>query len=674
LDRWLLSPDPFVTIGLLGDSIFQGTVGHADAFPNRLARGIGGLRSVDVVSSGAGFYPCLRSGSQTGAASTGYEWWRSGTWTVATALSAYDLALNNSWQYWASSPAKRRLTADVATTSASFTMTSASGAFAAADVGCLVNGPNIPAHTVIAKINSTTSVELSQRATATASGQTVDIMGTTQTWTRPLSAYPQQRTRFDAVTNGTTTLTSTSADFTSYDVGAYVAGTNIPSGTTIAAYVSESEVTLSAAATGSTTDGLLMIGPSGGRLVSDLATTNASAVVTSATAAFTPNDVGTPVSGTNIKNDSTIVSVQSATQATLSQTAQATSTNSFLNIGTRDAPPIAELEIITVGTAGLGTGYSYSVDGGTNWVSVTPTGAGSSPAKLYRTVVATTNPVSLILRAQTSTSQNGATSAFMVIGVGTNRVASATQGVKVLNLATDGDYLKKYTREHNLGVTTAATLDSTTSVTGLTGLPTGTNRITGDGIPDGTTITYVSATAGTLSQAATLTGTSNVSVFKTAGDSYSMLDNTAGSGTFDPAIWYGWRPQLIIVGFSNDLIDHATKFEGDGYVNMLRDLKNRTDDYADLLVFIDYEQGGSRLDGTQCTATIQATFRTKIRAWCVEAGVAYFDCYTAFATGEGATGYAAANTAGLMADTLHLSQQGANAVAARLRRALTIQG
>lgn len=57
----------------------------------------------------------------------------------------------------------------------------------------------------------------------------------------------------DAVLNTTTLLTSATAAFTSADIGAAITGNGIPAGTTIAAVVSATNITLSAAATASAT-------------------------------------------------------------------------------------------------------------------------------------------------------------------------------------------------------------------------------------------------------------------------------------------------------------------------------------------------------------------------------------------------------------------------------------
>lgn len=70
------------------------------------------------------------------------------------------------------------------------------------------------------------------------------------------------------------------------------------------------------------------VSASGGtqRTLTDVATTNGSAVITSATGAFTSGDVGRLVAGAGIQANSFIVSVQSATQVTLAKTATATAT------------------------------------------------------------------------------------------------------------------------------------------------------------------------------------------------------------------------------------------------------------------------------------------------------------------------------------------------------------
>lgn len=75
------------------------------------------------------------------------------------------------------------------------------------------------------------------------------------------------------------------------------------------------------------------------RTVADGATTSGSATLTSATAAFTPEDTGLPISGTGIPALTTILSVQSATSITLSANASATGTGVTVTIGAPEVTP-----------------------------------------------------------------------------------------------------------------------------------------------------------------------------------------------------------------------------------------------------------------------------------------------------------------------------------------------
>lgn len=61
-------------------------------------------------------------------------------------------------------------------------------------------------------------------------------------------------------TNASTTVTSATANFLAGDVGASIAGTNIPAGATIATRTSATTITISAPATGTTTTANLTVG------------------------------------------------------------------------------------------------------------------------------------------------------------------------------------------------------------------------------------------------------------------------------------------------------------------------------------------------------------------------------------------------------------------------------
>jgi hypothetical protein len=130
------------------------------------------------------------------------------------------------------------------------------------------------------------------------------------------------RTITDGVTvNGSPTLTSATAAFTTADVGNPLTGTNIPASTTISGYTSGTSVTLSKNATASGSPVTFKVYGDGNRSVTDAVTTNGSATITSATAYFTAADVGKPVVGTTLTAGTTIASIQSTTSATMSSAA-----------------------------------------------------------------------------------------------------------------------------------------------------------------------------------------------------------------------------------------------------------------------------------------------------------------------------------------------------------------
>jgi hypothetical protein len=76
----------------------------------------------------------------------------------------------------------------------------------------------------------------------------------------------------------------------------------------------------------------------GYRSVADMVT-NSTTTITSATAAFTENDIGKPVSGTNISAGAVIASINSATSAVISIAATGTGSSGTLNLGTAAGTP-----------------------------------------------------------------------------------------------------------------------------------------------------------------------------------------------------------------------------------------------------------------------------------------------------------------------------------------------
>jgi len=142
------------------------------------------------------------------------------------------------------------------------------------------------------------------------------------------------RTVTDGVTvNGSPTLTSATAAFTTADVGNPITGTNIPASTTISAYSSATSVTLSKNATASGSPVTFKVYGDGNRTLMDAATTSGSATLTSNTAYFTSADVGKAVVGTSIVAGTTISSVTNSTTAVLSAAASQTAANTTVTIG-----------------------------------------------------------------------------------------------------------------------------------------------------------------------------------------------------------------------------------------------------------------------------------------------------------------------------------------------------
>jgi hypothetical protein len=143
-----------------------------------------------------------------------------------------------------------RVVTDGVTINGSPTLTSATAAFASADIGNPITGTNIPASTTISGYTSATTVTLSRNATA--SGNTI-LFKTYGDGNRSVT---------DAVTNnGSTTITSDTAYFTAADVGKPAVGSTISTGTTIRSVQSTTSATLSNAAANPTDVNGVIINP-----------------------------------------------------------------------------------------------------------------------------------------------------------------------------------------------------------------------------------------------------------------------------------------------------------------------------------------------------------------------------------------------------------------------------
>ena len=139
----------------------------------------------------------------------------------------------------------------------------------------------------------------------------------------------------------------------------------------------------------------------------------------------------------------------------------------------------------------------------------------------------------------------------------------------------------------------------------------------------------------------------------TSGDALAWFDAVVSN-----PVSLAVRPDLVIVLFSNDVVlRDTTKWKAD-----LTKLVNRVRSYSDVLLISPYDRGGF-------STTVQAQYRSATRDVANARRCAAFDLYAAYA-GAGATGWDAANRAGLMYDIGHPSQIGHVDIAARVWRIL----
>ncbi|MGH9280732.1 MAG: hypothetical protein ACRD12_21910 [Acidimicrobiales bacterium] len=227
-----------------------------------------------------------------------------------------------------------RLVFDLRTTSGSPAVTSGSANFTAGDVDKAITGLGIPDGTKIASVQSTSQATMTATATATAFAGEIGALYTAANDPRRDVVGYQPRSVADLVTtNGSPTVTSASAAFTSQDIGRPISGAGIPVASSILSLESATKATMTANATATASGVSATIAGFASRSVSDLVTTDGSDVVTSASAGFTARDEGVTVRGPGIPDSTTILSVQSPTQATMTAKATATASGVAADIG-----------------------------------------------------------------------------------------------------------------------------------------------------------------------------------------------------------------------------------------------------------------------------------------------------------------------------------------------------
>lgn len=212
-------------------------------------------------------------------------------------------------------PAAARTVTDGVTTNASTSVTSATAAFTALDVGATIAGTGIPGGTTIASVTNATTVVTSAASTATGSSLSLTI---TRTNPNAIAAF---QTAYQA---DISVLATTQALYT----------TAVP---TVAVVITPSSGPVLSV---NPTDwlgynyGNWQVVPVGsmGRTVTDGATTSASTTITSATAAFAAGDVGANISGSGIPISTTIASVTNGTTVVVSRAATATASSVAMTI------------------------------------------------------------------------------------------------------------------------------------------------------------------------------------------------------------------------------------------------------------------------------------------------------------------------------------------------------
>jgi len=202
--------------------------------------------------------------------------------------------------------------ATAATTTAVTGLTFALGDATQLAVGMTVTGTNVPSSTTIAAIVSYNAITLSQATTG--------AIGSVLTFGRSSQVVSTAATA--ATTTAVTGLAFAQGDATQLAVGMFVSGTNVVSGTYVAALVSSTAVTLSQATVGAA--GAVLTFTRGQPIV----TTSSAPTGTSTTAitalAFSAGDatqlsIGMGVSGTNVALGTYVSAIGSTTALTLSK-------------------------------------------------------------------------------------------------------------------------------------------------------------------------------------------------------------------------------------------------------------------------------------------------------------------------------------------------------------------
>ena len=194
------------------------------------------------------------------------------------------------------------------------------------------------------------------------------------------------------------------------------------------------------------------------RLITDGVTTSGSALLTSATAAFTAQDVGNPITGTNIQSGTTIASYTSSTSVNLSKTATATgSLVKFKIYGDGDRTLTDAVTINGSTTITSATAYFTAADIG-KVITGTTLAAGTKIASVQSATSATlsaaaTNPktaAGVVITPFTGTVTIGGT---VVVYTVTGNTITRTENGVVTTIASSTDQLLPQTTDWRLSNT-----------------------------------------------------------------------------------------------------------------------------------------------------------------------------------------------------------------------------
>lgn len=299
-------------------------------------------------------------------------------------LCAEEKQADGSWTLRGSANVAPVISCGIASGSTTVTMKTTAGRM----VGEAVTGTGIPAGATISVVNSGTVITLSVGATVTNTVASLTFTLQRDSWTLRVLYGPEtaigtsnSKVVTCVVTEGSAAVTM--ANNTGLSIDQYISGTGVPANTKVESLTGSTQITMSNVATVTNLASSLTFNSGPAKLALALPTmltcgiTDDSDAITMAST--TGRVVGERVSGAHIEAGSTIISVDSSTQITISKEAEGTNASASLTFH-------APLHTANLSRQKSGTGADEGRGGITvragNWqarMEVSP-GAGSVPA------------------------------------------------------------------------------------------------------------------------------------------------------------------------------------------------------------------------------------------------------------------------------------------------------